>query len=156
MEHQVKYLDDLKVKIQQDMAQLQERAGKLATERQRYDADRYRYRNKRFTQEQFDKRFDRRRIERYDVLYNRYDRAGTTIYVFDDYYRASPLEEFLWWDVMTDGRLDGNFIPEVQEYHAMHPDYSYQSPGYYERPGYDAGRNTDVDTFDSSNFADNS
>ncbi|MDX1932971.1 MAG: hypothetical protein SFU56_10230 [Capsulimonadales bacterium] len=133
MEHQIRYLDDLSVKVRQDLSQLAQRANRLEDEQQRYASDRYRYRNKRFSQEQFDKRFDRRRIERYDVLYNRYNRAGTTIYVFDDYYRASPLEEFLWWDVMTDGRIDGNFIPEVQEYRAMNPGYVYERP-MYERP----------------------
>jgi hypothetical protein len=152
MEHQVQYLDDLVVRIEEDRAKLQDRYLRLSSERDRYAQNRYRYRNKRFSQEQFNKRFDRSRIDRYDVLYNRYDRMGTTIYVFDDYYRVSPLEEFLWWDIMTDGRLNGSFIPEVQQYYDMHPDYSYQ-PDYYDRSDYDSGVAAGAGY---SDFADNS
>jgi hypothetical protein len=123
MEHQVEYLQKLRVKIEEDAAEVQERAAKLRDERDRYNSNMYRYRNKQFTNDQFAKRF--RRDARYDKLYNRYERTGNTVYVFNDYNRTSGLEDFLWWDVMTDGRMDGNFIPEVQEYGAANPNYQY-------------------------------
>jgi hypothetical protein len=123
MEHQVEYLQRLRVQIEQDAAQVQERAAKLREERDRYNSNMYRYRNKQFTNDQFEKRF--RRDARYDKLYTRYERTGNTVYVFNDYGRTSGLDDFLWWDVMTDGRLDGNFIPEVQEYVAANPNYQY-------------------------------
>ncbi|MES2463456.1 MAG: hypothetical protein V4671_23020 [Armatimonadota bacterium] len=123
MEHQVEYMQSLRVQIEQDAAQVQERAAKLRDERDRYNANLYRYRNKQFTNDQFEKRF--RRDARYGKLYTRYERTGNTVYVFNDYNRTSGLEDFLWWDVMTDGRLDGNFIPEVQEYVAANPNYQY-------------------------------
>lgn len=123
MEHQVEYLQSLRVQIEQDAAQVQERAAKLREERDRYNSNLYRYRNKQFSSDQFEKRF--RRDGRYDKLYTRYERTGNTVYVFNDYNRTSGLEDFLWWDVMTDGRLDGNFIPEVQEYVNANPNYQY-------------------------------
>jgi hypothetical protein len=131
MEHQIRYLEELRLKMQQDVSQLLERRDKLRAEAHRYEGDRYRYRNKRFTEEQFRKRFGR--TARYGNLYGRYDRANQTVYVFHDYDRASPLDDFLWWDLMTDGRLDGNFIPEVSEYYAERPGYQY------ERPSFDSG-----------------
>ena len=123
MEHQVDYLQELRVQIERDASQVQERAAKLRDERDRYHSDLYRYRNKQFSNDQFEKRF--RRDGRYDKLYSRYERTGNTVYVFNDYNRVSSLNDFLWWDVMTDGRLDGNFIPEVQAYGALNPDYQY-------------------------------
>ena len=123
MEHQVDYLQELRVQIERDASQVQERAAKLRDERDRYHSNLYRYRNKQFSSDQFEKRF--RRDSRYDKLYSRYERTGNTVYVFNDYNRTSGLEDFLWWDVMTDGRLDGNFIPEVQAYGAMNPNYQY-------------------------------
>ena len=146
MEHQVEYLEGLKAKITEDRSGLAERTGRLQQEEQRYATDRYRYRNKRFSQDQFNKRFDRSRIDRYEVLNRRYSRAGETIYVFNDYNRVSPLEEFLWWDIMTDGRIDGNFIPEVYEYRQMNPAYAYERPDYYNAGGDSGG-------YDSSNAA---
>ncbi|MBL7975819.1 MAG: hypothetical protein JNJ85_12960 [Candidatus Kapabacteria bacterium] len=128
MNHQVEYLEQLNLKITNDINDLNQRADKLRDEKARYEDDRYRFRNKQFTDEQFAHRFGN---DRYDRAYNRYDRMGDTIYVFNDYYRYSPLEEFLWWDVMTDGRLDGNFIPEVQSYYHEHPGYTYERDTTY-------------------------
>src|SRR5262249_12429139 len=31
----------------------------------------------------------------------------------------------LWWDLMTRGRYDGSYIPEVQTYHQTHPEYEF-------------------------------
>jgi hypothetical protein len=126
--------------MQQDMSQILERRDKLGAEARRYKEESYRYRNKRFTQEQFQKRFGRG--ARYGRIYDRYSRANQTVYVFHDYDRASPLEDFLWWDLMTDGRMDGNFIPEVSEYYAERPGYQYERPG----PSFDtAAPSFDVD-----------
>ena len=60
-------------------------------------------------------------------FFDRYHRSYETVYVFQDYGRGSTAEDFLWWDLMTDGRLDGNFIPEVQEFRASHPSYDWES-----------------------------
>ncbi|WP_309709641.1 hypothetical protein [Armatimonas sp.] len=126
--HQIKYLEETHNKIEEDLAGLLERSGKLREEKMRYDTDRYRYRNKNFSQDQWDKRFGR--TGRYQKLGDRYEHVTEVVYVYDDYYRPSLLQEFLWWDVITDGRIDGNFIPEVAQYHEANPNYAYERPGY--------------------------
>jgi hypothetical protein len=125
--HQMTYLDGVNKKIEQDLSDLYERASKMQEEASRYNSDPYKYRNKSFSQDQFDKRFGR--TSRYDRVYDRYSRTSERIYVFDNYY-YDPVGDFLWWDMMTDGRIDGNFIPEVQEYYQTHPEYSYSRPEY--------------------------
>jgi hypothetical protein len=60
-------------------------------------------------------------------FFDRYHRSYETVYVFHDYNRGSIAEDFLWWDLMTDGHLDGNFIPEVQEFRNSHPNYDWDS-----------------------------
>lgn len=53
-----------------------------------------------------------------------YDRVA----YYDRYDRYDFAADLLWWDVMTDGRLDGDFIPEVYQYRQRHPGYAYQRP----------------------------
>ncbi len=79
----------------------------------------------RFPEAAFQSRFAHRR----EKVRKRLDRYGTTvetIYVFDDYDRGSLAENFLWWDLVTDGQIDGNFMPEVQQYYQRHPGYRYE------------------------------
>ena len=89
----------------------------------------YRFRNKRWNTEQFSRKFNRNE-DVYDRRLHKYRHTGDTIYSFNDYSRPSFIEEFLWWDIMTDGRLDGNFIPDVHEYYASHPSYHYERNSY--------------------------
>ena len=123
LDHQVEYLKQLFEKVTNDRNVLVTKSGKLSEEASKYKLDEYKYRNKSFTQEQFDKRFNRDE-DRYDQMYNRYDNYGNTVYGFNDYYRSSFISDFLWWDLMSDGRLDGNFIPEVHEYRSTHTEYN--------------------------------
>lgn len=139
--HQIKYLEETQNKLEEDLTGLLERSSKLREEKLRYASDRYRYRNKSFSQNQWDKRFGR--AGRYQRVGDRYERVTEVVYVYDDYYRPSLLEEFLWWDVITDGRIDGNFIPEVAEYRQVHPDYSYERPDYGSSGDSDSSWNRD-------------
>ncbi|MES2765079.1 MAG: hypothetical protein V4642_04380 [Bacteroidota bacterium] len=139
--HQIDYLQSLNEKITNDRNVIVEKATKIIDEANRYQADPYRFRNKQFTDEQFQKRFNRDE-ERYDKMQERYGRAGDTIYGFNDYNRGSLVGDFLWWDIMTDGRLDGNFIPEVYEYRHSHPDYNYG--------GHDASTQDETGAYDVS------
>ncbi len=141
MKHQIEYLEQLSVKISADVSDLNQRADKLRMEKNRYESDRHRFRNKQFSEEQFAHRFGN---ERYSRAYNRYNRMGETIYVFNDYYRPSLFQEFLWWDVMTDGRLDGNFIPEVSSYYNAHPDYDYERDSSFNDSDTQSGGWSDV------------
>ena len=67
---------------------------------------------------------------------------------FDRYSRASFATNFLWWDVMTDGRLDGDFIPEVQKHRSVHggrsrssrdDDFESAAAAVVARDGYSGG-----------------
>lgn len=68
----------------------------------------------------FQHRF-RSKTERYQKAHMRFVRASDTIYVFDRYDRWDHSDEFLWWDAMTEGELDGGEIPEVAEHHRRYP-----------------------------------
>ncbi len=58
-----------------------------------------------------------------------YDR----VYEFDRYNAYDYRRDLLWWDLMTDGRVDGNFIEEVREYreapHTSEWSDDYQNAG---------------------------
>ncbi|MCX7024346.1 MAG: hypothetical protein NT080_06980 [Spirochaetes bacterium] len=73
----------------------------------------------------FERRF-RDRSEHLGKHSRRYDAASRTISAFTDYRQASFAEDFLWWDLMTDGRIDGDFIAEVEEFRRAHPDYVWR------------------------------
>ncbi|MBM4357444.1 MAG: hypothetical protein FJ096_04965 [Deltaproteobacteria bacterium] len=73
------------------------------------------------------KRF-RPRDERYRKIWDRYQQTSDALFVFDRYDRCSWTAEFLWWDAMTDGRLDGDFIPEVAEHRRRFPHTARQQP----------------------------
>jgi hypothetical protein len=75
--------------------------------------------------EAYQRRF-RPRLPRYQKSWQRYQRTSDTVYVFDRYDRGSWAQDFLWWDLMTDGRLDGDFIPEVSYHRQAHPGYVYE------------------------------
>ncbi len=62
---------------------------------------------------------------RYDKRFQRWGKVYQTVYVYDRWDRARYYDDLLWWDLMTRGRYDGSFIPEVQTYHQMHPDYAF-------------------------------
>jgi hypothetical protein len=138
VEHQVRYLEQTHTKIETDYSQLLERSGKLREEAQRYQSDPYKYRNKTFSRDQLSKRFGR--ATRYSSRVDRYDRVTNTVYVFDDYDRGIGLSDVLWWDLMTDGRIDGNFIPEVAEYREANPNYAFERDTSYDRSSSDNAR----------------
>lgn len=61
----------------------------------------------------------------YKKSFDRYNKAAATVYHFNRYDAADFARDFLWWDVMTDGRLDGDFIPEVSAWRREHPGYAF-------------------------------
>lgn len=82
-----------------------------------------------FPAEAFEKRF-RDRGDRLNKHFQRYEAAARSISDFTDYRRASFAADFLWWDLMTDGRIDGDFLPEVEAFRRAHPDHSWHSDGF--------------------------
>jgi DNA repair exonuclease SbcCD ATPase subunit len=149
VEHQRRYLDETNGRIRADLAQLAERAGRLRDETRRYEENRYKYRNKRFTDEQFARRFGR--TGRFAKLGDRYARTSERVYVFHHYDRGATWNDFLWWDLMTDGRMDGNFISEVAEWRERHPGYT-PTTGW----GGDRDANSDLSAFDTAFGRDDS
>jgi hypothetical protein len=51
-----------------------------------------------------------------------YTQTRHVVTSFQHYDRGSLAGDFLWWDVMSDGRLDGDFIPEVRSSHRQRPE----------------------------------
>lgn len=129
LRHQSSYLEQIREKVESEIRELDEKIHKMTVEKQRYENDMYRFRNKRWDHHQFGRKFNRN-DEVYQRRMSKYRRTGDTLYNFNDYNRPSFVEEFLWWDIMTDGRLDGNFIPDVHDYYASHPSYHYERNSY--------------------------
>lgn len=50
-----------------------------------------------------------------------YQRSYQTISEFDRYHAYDYARDMLWWDLMTDGRIDGDFVPEVRDWREQHP-----------------------------------
>lgn len=73
-----------------------------------------------FPSDLFQKRFSFKQ-ERYLKAWKRYQKTSDTLCSFNRYHRARLSRDFLFWDLMTHGRIDGDFIPEVAEHHRYHP-----------------------------------
>ena len=77
--------------------------------------------------EAFERRFQSR-APRFQKGFLHYQRAYGSVYGFQSYDRGSLASDYLWWDLMTDGRIDGDFIPEVQHFRQRNPEYVYERP----------------------------
>lgn len=73
-----------------------------------------------FPQEKMHKRFVGR-PSAFNKRRERYEKTRSTITSFDSYDRGSLARDFLWWDLMTDRRLDGDFISEVHSHRQHYP-----------------------------------
>jgi hypothetical protein len=51
---------------------------------------------------------------------------SSSLLSYQDYDRYDPSSDMLWWDLFTNGRYDGGFIPEVASRQQTHPDYRYR------------------------------
>lgn len=63
-----------------------------------------------------DKRFSLR-PKKFRTRIQNLTEVHTTVRHYDNWSAARIGHELFWWDLMTDGRLDGNFIDEVREHH---------------------------------------
>lgn len=63
---------------------------------------------------------------------NKFWKSYDNVYEFDDYDYYDYQKDMLWWDLMTDGQLDGNYIQEVNYFYSSHPGYRYQHDYYYD------------------------
>ena len=119
----IEYLDQI---VAAEVAPLEK---DLRAEVQKLDADmtknaRPKKAGQTFDEGTFQKRF-RDRPQKYRRRYDNAVGSYRTVYVFDRYERASFVNDFLWWNLMTGGRIDGGFIPEVSSWRDQHPGYRY-------------------------------
>ena len=84
-----------------------------------------------FPADKFERRF-RDRSAAYQKKWHRYDKTRHVVVRFDRYGAYDPYRDMLWWDLMTDGRIDGNMIPEVDAYRRNHPGYRYERPAGFD------------------------
>jgi hypothetical protein len=52
---------------------------------------------------------------------DRFNKSYQRVQEFDRYDFYDYARDMLWWDLITDGRVDGDFIPEVQAWREQHP-----------------------------------
>ncbi len=124
--HKLTYLDQL-TQAHLDKADQELRAMLARTERDIMKYQRPKYYAAQIPAQVFQQRF-RPRGPRYQKVWHRYEHAYDTVYGFDRYDTARLAGDFLWWDLMTDGRIDGDFLPEVYEHRRRNPSYRYVRP----------------------------
>ena len=93
------------------------------------------------------------RAPRYQKSFDRYRSLSSRIYAFDRWHTAPTFSDYLWWDVMMRGRVDGTFLPEVSGYYRAHPGYRYVAPVARER-GDDVDTDVDAAATAASSGAD--
>jgi hypothetical protein len=62
-----------------------------------------------------------------------YTQTRQAVTSFARYDRGSLARDFLWWDLMSDGRLDGDFIPEVRKQQRSRPGVDHAVAAVAER-----------------------
>ncbi|MEW6283807.1 MAG: hypothetical protein AB1758_34665, partial [Candidatus Eremiobacterota bacterium] len=148
---QARYLDEVHERTLVPLAaDLQKEQQKLNKDHIKYHRPKHSY--VRFPAAEVQNRFGTRR-QKVQKRLERYQHTQETIYIFQDYDRGSLAEDFLWWDLMTDGSIDGDFIPEVQEFYTGHPDYRYTRRREYD-DRYAAASVASSSSYDSSTSYD--
>lgn len=69
------------------------------------------------------------RRPRYEKRWQRFGKQYQTVYTYDRWDRGRYYDDLLWWDLMTRGRYDGSYLPDVAAFHQRHPDYQFD-PDY--------------------------
>ncbi len=119
----IEYLDQIVASQVEPLAQ------ELRAEAQKLDADMAKNASPKKAGQTFDDAAFQKRFRDRPLKYRRrYEGAVSsyqTVYVFDRYDRASFVDDFLWWNLMTGGRIDGGFIPEVSSWRDQHPGYRF-------------------------------
>ncbi|KAA0254162.1 hypothetical protein FBQ97_06520 [Acidobacteria bacterium ACD] len=122
--HQLKYLDEIRGKqvepavqaVEKEMAKIQKDVVKFSRPKNAGAT---------FDEDEVHRRYGREKRVKLGSRLDRIERTHETVYRFDRYDRGSFVRDFLWWDVITDGRVDGDFIPEVRSFHESRPGYRY-------------------------------
>lgn len=122
--HQLKYLDEIRQKQVDPAVQgVEKEIAKVNKDVVKYS--RPKNAGATFDEDEVHRRYGREKRAKLGSRLDRIERTHETVYRFDRYDRGSFVRDFLWWDVITDGRLDGDFIPEVKTFHDERPGYRY-------------------------------
>lgn len=120
LDHQVRYLEAIRdVRIRPESDRLREAIRRLEKDVAKY----HRPKNSGtvFPAEPFEKRFDPARTQKLEKRIGRMGEAQERVFAFDRWDRGSFSSDFLWWDLVTDGKVDGDFIPEVRSHYETYP-----------------------------------
>src|SRR5262249_24424160 len=129
------YLDQIvDEQLVKPRAELRQQLAKVSQEITKWSRPKLAYAQ--YPADQYQRRFVDRQGRAWRFV-DRYRKTYDTVYVFDRYDRGSLLEDFLWWDLMTGGRMHGDFIPGVADWRAAHPGYTY-TPDPWHAPDHDA------------------
>ncbi|MHC4830568.1 MAG: hypothetical protein ACYTFT_09495 [Planctomycetota bacterium] len=115
---QARYLDEPEQRMTKELNKLRRQIVKYR---------RPKHHGKRFDRSSFNKRF-KDRSSKYTKHWSSYDKRARAVSTFDRYDLGSLDDDFLWWDAMSDGRLDGSFSEDVTRFREQHPDYRYERP----------------------------
>lgn len=70
----------------------------------------------------------RSRAAQHQKHFQRFEKHYQTVWIYEDWARARAHEDFLWWFLMTRGRVPGHYIPEVQAFVESHPQWAHGMP----------------------------
>jgi hypothetical protein len=136
----IDYLDGMQ------RAHLAELQKELATQAQRLSDVEFRTR-RRWAAMPLDKwqklAVDRR--PRYEKRWQRFGKVYQSVHTYERWDRGQYYDDILWWDLMTRGRYDGSYLPEVAEFHRQHPDYQFDPDYRTLKAEYDARLDADRD-----------
>lgn len=135
---QQEYLEEFQGKLRIEADALTAKQQRLSIERGRYTSNPSKYRGRTWTEEKFEKRFNRNH-EWIEKRYNKYKKTGHTISSFRDYDRApDAVEAFLWWELITENqRIDSSFSSSVSDFYSSHPHYEQDyAPEPIDTPSY--------------------
>jgi len=123
----ISYLDGIQ---RSNLAEIQK---DLATQQQRLEGVEARTR-RRWAPMPLDKyqKLAEDRRPRYEKRWQRFGKVYGSVHSYDRWDRGRYYDDLLWWDLMTRGRYDGSYLPEVSEFHRRHPGYQYD-PDYKAR-----------------------
>jgi hypothetical protein len=123
---QLGYLDDLAHKMITPFAVRMKRdQSKLVRKVAKYR--RPKHRRTTFSDAEFERTFTDRSAK-YVKFWKRFDQAFAAIRDFVRYEYGAFEDDFLWWDLIGEGRVRNRFSPEVEEFYEEYPDYSWDSP----------------------------
>jgi hypothetical protein len=116
----IAYLDGIQ---RTNLAEMQK---EIAVQRQRLDAAEAKTR-RRWAPMPYDRyvKLAEDRRPRYEKRWQRFGKVYTTVHTYNQWNRGRYYDDLLWWDLMTRGRYDGSYLPEVSEFHHRHPGYQF-------------------------------